>query len=474
MSAVSARPMRCIVRGGVGNGGRLRIAAVLLCLALAAPGLLPAQARPDSIPARADTARDSLAARLERAEAAIALLRQQLAIEAGTSVRTRSRVQVELSARILSNGFSTAGRVNNVDVPQFALSEAVAQTNFGTPGTRVLGMSVRQTRIGAAISVDSVFGGRFEGDVDLDFFGGATTAPGDRRLYPEPRLRTARAHLMWDRTSILVGSETPLISDLNPVSLATVAVPGFVTVGNLWNWLPQIRVSHDVFTHASGVRVGVQGAVISPLAGAQHAAETDGADAAERSGRPFVEGRLHVRWGAEDVRTGPPPDAALGEPGGEIGIGVHRGWVRLIGDTASASRAVSADLRVMPVRGVELRGEAYRGVLIRGLGGGGIAQVVGQPAPGVSIGVPLHDTAGWLQLNVQAATTLIAGAGCGRSVIDAADRPVRSRNTTCSTHLLWRPAQPIVVGLEYRRTTTVYGGPSFRAHHINLSFGIEL
>jgi hypothetical protein len=52
-------------------------------------------------------ARDSMAARLQRAEAAIELLRQQLAIEATTVVRTRSRLQIELSARVLTNAFMT-------------------------------------------------------------------------------------------------------------------------------------------------------------------------------------------------------------------------------------------------------------------------------------------------------------------------------------------------------------------------------
>ena len=54
---------------------------------------------------------DSLAARLARAEAAIALLRQQLATESQSTVRTRSRLQLELTGRILTNSFMTFGRV---------------------------------------------------------------------------------------------------------------------------------------------------------------------------------------------------------------------------------------------------------------------------------------------------------------------------------------------------------------------------
>jgi hypothetical protein len=72
-------------------------------------------------------------------------------------------------------------------------------------------------------------------------------------------------------------------------------------------------------------------------------------------------------------------------------------------------------------------------------------------------------------------TTLLAGAGCGLDVVDDADRPTRRRNTVCAGHLLWRPSEPIVVGLEYRGLATEYDtGSTGRARHLNLSIGFEL
>ena len=436
-----------------------------------------AQQRPaprDSAAASDVMSRDSLAARLARAEAAIELLRRQLAVEATTVVRTRSRLQLELSARVLTNGFLTTQRVNNIDVPQVALPAPTQTAVAGTPGTRALGASVRQTRIGAALSVDSVLGGIFEGDAELDFFGGISSGPGDRRLFPEPRLRTARARLRWSRTTLFVGSETPLISDLNPISLAAVGLPGFVAAGNLWNWLPQVRVSRDVIVASNGVRIGVQGALLAPFTNVQHLAETDVVDAGERATRPYAEARVNVRWGEGGAASGAPSDAMLGEGGGEIGIGVHRGWLRAAGDSLSQSHAVSADARVMIAPGVELRGEVYRGQLLRGLGGGAIAQSFGKPGTGEFIGRPLRDTAGWMQLNVQAHVTLIAGVGCGRDAVNPDDAPVRLTNTACAAHLLWRPVQPLVIGLEFRTIGTQYADQTSRAKHLNLSFGFEL
>ena len=452
----------------------LLIIALPLCFA-ASHALAQQRPTPPADTSAPDSlTRDSLAARLARAEAAIELLRRQLAVEATTVVRTRSRLQLELSARVLTNAFLTTQRVNNVDVPQFVLPVTTQTLVAGSPGTRALGLSVRQTRIGAALSVDSVLGGVFEGDAELDFFGGISAGPGDRRLFPEPRLRTARARLRWSRTTLFVGSDTPLISDINPISLAAIGLPDFVAAGNLWNWLPQIRASHDVIVASNSLRVGVQGALLAPFTNVQHASESDAVDAGERATRPYVEARVNIRWGESGALSGAPSDAMLGDAGGEIGFGVHRGWLRAAGDSLSQSHAVSADLRMMFGERLELRGEAYRGQLLRGLGGGAIGQSFGRVAAGEFTGRPLHDTAGWLQLNLQAHATAITGAGCGRDIVDLGDAPVRRANTTCAAHLLWRPAQPLIMGLEFRTVRTRYADLTHRANHLNISFGFEL
>ena len=98
------------------------VLALALAAATASDAQTPAPARPDSVRRTApdSLSPDSLAARLARAEAAIALLRQQMAEEAETSAHTRSRARLELSARLLANGFWTSARVNNVDVPLVA------------------------------------------------------------------------------------------------------------------------------------------------------------------------------------------------------------------------------------------------------------------------------------------------------------------------------------------------------------------
>jgi hypothetical protein len=445
---------------------------------------LSAQTRPDSTrtdstrrdSVRTDSVRadslspDSLLARLVRAEAAIALLRQQLAIESETAVHTRSRIGVELFARVVTNVGYNVGAVNDPSLPLSVLAP-------GAPKDPSLGISLRQTRLGAAVTVRDVLGGTFDSDVDVDFFGGGRDANGNRPLFPEPRLRTLRAMLRWPHTTVLVGSETPLISDLDPLSLAAVGTPEFSGAGNLWNWLAQVRLTQELGGRA--VRFSVQGAVLEPYAASIYdPTRAGGGDAGERSGRPFVEGRLRARWGPED------PDAPgadvrameVGDGASEIGIGVHRGTARLNDANTPATTAVSLDARLVLVRHVELRGEAYTGQLLAGLGGGAIGAALGRPpvgAPAGTLGAPLRDRAAWAQLNVQPTVHWLAGVGCGIDRVRDADRPDRRQNTVCMTHVRWRPVEPLLLGVEYRTLSTLYSTGMAHAQHFNLALGVD-
>jgi hypothetical protein len=445
----------------------------LLFASLTASPVLSAQSPPSPPPSPDSVSLDSLLARLARAEAAIELLREQLATESEVAVRARSRVHLELFAQVLTNSFATLGRVNNVDNPQTALAPVVATSS--PPTNDAIGISVRQSRFGAAASVGDVAGGSFVADVDFDLFGGVQNGSGDRRLFPEPRLRSARARLIWAHTELLIGSETPLISDLNPLSLAAVGTPAFSGAGNLWNWLGQVRVTRDVA--ATGpLRWAVQGAVMAPTSSQLAPGEPDGVDAGERSRRPALEARLRARWGSNDAEHGF-RDATGGELNGEIGVGIHRGWLATSSGMLVDSRAVSFDAHAALGRGVELRAEAYTGQVLRGLGGGGIAQNFGvapEGSPAGALGPPLRDVAGWAQLNIQPNPVLLAGIGCGMDLVNDDDNPSRVQNTVCGAHASWRPVAPIVIGAEYRQIGTRFTTGTYSARHINFVFGFEL
>ena len=434
-TATRSRPMA--------NASRLRAtasSALIAALALAFSASRAAAQDPTA------AGLDSLRERLRRAEEAIELLRQQLAAQASSAVQTKSRLQAELTGRVLVNGFSNSGRVNNVDVPQFALPEAPGTTRSS------LGAAVRQSSLGIAVSAPRVLGGEFVGDVNVDFYGGQLPSTGGRH-FPLVRIRTARARLGWRNGELLAGQESPLIAELSPVSLASLGTPGFVGAGNLWLWLPQLRLTGEV---GSGVRLGVQGAVLAPTSSDAAAFFDTDADIAERARRPYLQGRVRVRWG--DLETG-----------GELGVGAHRGWLAPTGAPRATSEAYSVDLRIPVLSLLEIRGEAYTGRAVRGLGGGGIGQNFDVNSR------PLRDRGGWAQLNIKPGSLWELGTGCGvddpKGTVPAATG--RLRNVACEAHTIVRPGGPLVVGFEYRKIRTTMASGKANNDHVNLGVGFE-
>jgi hypothetical protein len=436
----------------------------LLAVALAARAV--GAQEPDS----ARVAQDSLAARLERAEEAIETLREQLAAQSEARVQTLSRVTLDLSGRALVNVFANTGRVNSSDVPQFVLADGVDFPPAEDFPRGSVGLSARQTMLGLIVSVGDVLGGELIGDVHADFF--AVQQPGAAgRVAPTVRLRTLKALVRWANAQLLAGQEVPLVAGLNPVSTASLGTPTFATAGNLWLWLPQLRATVQT---GGALRLALQGAVLAPNSGDPITGTNRDrdADAAERSRRPFVQGRMRAQWGSE-------------ERPGEVGVGVHGGWFARTSaaggrDDMHASWAVAADL-LAPLGPLTVRGEVYRGALLRGLGGGGIGQNFGPD------GAPLLDRGGWTQLEVRVTPTTSLGSGCGADdprvgvPVTGAVSATRTRNVACEAHLMFRPGGPLFVGLEARRmettwiarATTTAVERKFRSDHVNLAVGFE-
>jgi len=356
---------------------------------------------------------------------------------------------VELTGFVLLNGFYNSAQVNNSDVPQFAANDSIGIGNTG--GT------IRQTRLGVLVNDPDVLRGTFSGEIDVDFFGGQQPSSGGR-AFPLLRVRRALATLTWTGVSssaeLVFGQESPLVAERSPRSLASVGFPDFAGAGNLWLWIPQVRLTGEFGT---SVRLALQGAVLAPGTGSPQSTFTTQPDSAERSGRPSLESRLRVAWGPTDDPS-------------EVAFGGHIGWFlgndTLSGDTLLVSQAVTADARVK-FGMVELVGEAFSGKALAGLGGGGIGQNTGAG------GVPVRTKGGWGQLNLRPNTEWMFGGGCGIDDPDDADVAANGRfkNVVCEGHLEWRPRGPLIFGFEFRRLTTTYTAGDFSANHINLAGG---
>src|SRR5207244_2326168 len=226
---------------------------------------------------------------------------------------------VEFTGLVLVNGFFTNARVNNVDVPQFVDTLTPASAAGGT---------IRQTRLGVFVTDPDVLHGTFSGELDVDFYGGQQPSNGGR-TFPLLRLRRAVGIVSWAHAQVLVGQESPLVAERSPRSLASVGTPDFATAGNLWLWLPQFRATLE---QGYTLRLAEQVAVLAPTAGTPQGTFNTQPDSAERSRRPYLQGRVRLGWGPTDDPS-------------EVAIGGHLGWLAA-GDSLFQSKALTADARV--------------------------------------------------------------------------------------------------------------------------------
>lgn len=412
------------------------------------PGLLLA-ALTVPLPTPQQQSDTALAARLERAERQIELLRQQVTTLTTSRVEPRARHRVELSGLVLANAFYNNVKTNNSDVPAFVPPPDAP----GLPASG-LGATVRQSQVALTAVVPSLAGGSFTGELDVDFFGGQQPSGGGR-TFPLIRIRRVRAELTWDNAWLVFGQDGPPIAELNPSSLSQLGLPSFANAGNLWLWIPQARIGAEA---GGTVRVGLEASALAPTAGEPQAAFLTQPDRAERSGRPAAEGRVRVRWDAPKT-------------GGELSLGGHVGWLATTGDSLLRSRAAAASIQLRASSYVELRAEVFTAEAVAGLGGGAIGQNLG---PG---DVPVRTKGGWVQLNLTPTPNVELGAGYGLDDPrdgDLDQRTARLKNTSWETHVHWRP-HPLVIGAEFRRIATTYAAPLgiLQLSHVNLAAGFE-
>ena len=357
-----------------------------------------------------------------------------------------SGIEASVHGLILMNAFHTSDDVNNSDVPQFVLPA-------GEPSRTASSATVRQSRVTVMALAPEFAGGQLAGELDVDFFGGQQPSTGGR-TFPLLRVRKAFAELTWSRFALLVGQEAPPIAEVNPSSLASIGFPLFAGAGNLWLWIPQVRMSADLVT--TGIRFGAELAGLAPTSGEAQTTFFTQPDAAERSGRPYLQGRLRGRW-------------AAGEDEGEVSVGGHYGWVQDSTGGRIASKAFAVSVWTPIAGGFELRGEGFVGQALAGLGGGGIGQNM------VRNGVPVEAKGGWVQLNYRAGSWEL---GAGAAIDDPDDDDLlttsRLRNMAFGGHLILRHS-PAVVGLEAREIRTRYAPPvgTESAVHVNLGVGFE-
>ena len=386
-----------------------------------------------------------------------------------TKVESASKYRLRLSGIVLLNLFSTRGSVDYKDVPQIATPGSLLSSDGSFGG------SLRQSEIGLEGFGPEIWGAKTSANVRFDFAGGFPGTPngGTQGIV---RLRTGVIRLDWENTSLIAGQDSLFLSPLTPSSLASLAVPALAYSGNLWSWIPQVRVERR-FRLGETAKLLLQGAVMDNLTGDVPGPEstvnaTNTPSFGERSGQPAYAVRIawtHGLWG-QPLTFGSGGYYSRQDWG--FGRSVD-GW------------AGTLDLALPLGRVMEFDGEFYRGRAVGGLAGG-----IGQTAIWHSSLVDpqtqvygLDSMGGWAQLKFKVTPKLELNGAFGQDNPFANElrtvggnlgfyNAILSRNLTPMANVIYRPKSNLVTSVEYRylRTYQLDSLPN-TAHHLDLSVG---
>jgi hypothetical protein len=288
-----------------------------------------------------------------------------------------------------------------------------------------------------------------QGSVYMDFFSGS--AP----LSQTMRFRTGSVEIKWKTRSIMAGIEKPIFNPREPSSLAQVGVSPLTGAGNLWLWLPQVRVEQDIsLSRNTGVRAQL---------GVVQTREQPPYDATNFTGtleasRPALEGRFEFSHRLDDERRI------------EFAPGFHVSTTHVNG-FAIPSSLFSSDWFFNPWKRVELTGVFFTGQNVAHLGTGGIRQgyyVYGRRAAAI------HSKGGWSQLTIHAAPRVDFHVFSG--IHDDANTELTAgsigRNLMFGGNVYFRVAPNVLMGFETSQIRTVYIGQGTRINnHYDLAFG---
>jgi len=378
------------------------------------------------------------------------LLSDRLEEQYQTKVESASRYRTKLTGIVLLNAFRNDGRVENIELPGLALRPSATDTG----GT--FGITALQSAVGFEAYGPEVGGGRVSAGLQMDFFGISQNSP-QSASWGSLRLRTATVRADWARTSLVVGQDTPFVSPLSPTSVASLAYPAFFYSGNLWNWIPQVRIDHRMRV-AERSTVTVQGGVFDPV--------TRG------SRQPAYGTRLAFSRGVEDRLL-------------TVGVAGYYGHQDRGSGHAVDGWAGSADWLVPLGSRFEVSGEFFRGRALGNLGATQNRSVIfdGLETDPLSQMTGLNTVGGWAQLHFKATSTVEFNAAQGE------DRPYRrdllrfvpaggtntaiSKNKTGMFNVIYRPRTDLLFSMEYRRlSTSRLSAPREVVNHFNVGVGV--
>src|SRR5262245_23057610 len=393
--------------------------------------------------------------RLDHLQEQVEVNTAQVKEHAQSKVESDSRFRVKLFGMILANTYVNTDSSSLIGIPLVAPSPT---TNFGKNN---VGATLRQSRIGLAMEGPRLGEARLSAEAEFDFWGG-TAGELDGDMFGFLRVITASARLDWEKTSLIVGQRPPLISPLDPTSIAAVWIQPLTGAGNISQWRPQIMMERRVGSNDSS-QVIIQGGLLTPFGESLQGRTIEGG--------PGYQSRIAYRRPLDS-------DRKL-----ELGFGsyVHRRPFPL--GRHVNSYAITGDWMVPLGSRVELSGEAFFGRAV------GLAEESGNrydslyavtgpiTLPGTSIrGV--RSAGGWAQMAIKARSDLDFNFAYGQQ--DPRNHDIFSGQVSASTkfknqvgsaNFIWQLRQNFLFSLEYRRFWTNYTLRERTGNHYNLAVG---
>src|SRR5262249_23039508 len=392
-----------------------------------------------------------LATRVDKLEEDQQLLDARVTEQYQTKVESASKYRVRLSGMLLFNLFSNSGYVDHLEVPGVALPSNPSQTGANTGGS--FAATYRQSPFGLEGYGPTLAGHSTRVHFFLALFGNCpetVNGPASGMF----RFRTGTIRFDWHRTSVVGGMDSLFFSPAYPTSFASVGIPPLSYSGNLWAWIPQLRVEHRMAVSEAST-VTISGGIFDPLTGEAPPNEfLRIPGAGESSRQPGYGSRLE--WSHKV--GGQPLILAVGGYYNRENWGFDRtvdGWV------------ANTDWSVPFGQYFQLSGKFYSGRAIGGLGAGVGRSVVfngslSNPATTVR---GLTSTGGWAQLKFKPSVKFEVNAAGGQDGANAAD--LRgflfapgyfgsdiTRNRSEFANFIYRPRSNLLFSTEFRTLRT--------------------
>jgi len=418
--------------------------------------------------AAAQTPAGSIEDRLTQLEESQQLTDSKVAEQSQTKIESGSKYRVRLSGIVLLSMFDNRGNLDSQDAPEIATPTG-AFGPLASPGS--FGASLRQSQIGIDAFGPDIFGARTSASLKFDFAGGFPSAPNGAAL-GLVRLRTGTIRFDWTNTSIIAGQDYLFFSPLAPTSYASLALPALSYAGNLWGWIPQVRIEHR-FNLSESSRILLQAGILDSYSGDVPETSYDlNPSWGEESGQPAYAARISwsgQAWGQKlTVGTG----GFYGRQYWGYGRSVN-GW------------ASTTDLTVPLGSRFEFSGQFYRGSAVAGLGGG-LGQDIVFASPMLSQGSivqGLDSMGGWVQLKFKPRANFEVNGAFGDDNPFASELRrfpasasyhgyLISKNASPFVNFIYRLRSDVLFSVEYRRLKTYeLDEAADTANHTTFSLG---